>query len=53
MMLFGTSRHSIGCPLIAGELGAVISVALFIYIGFIATRSDLLQKHGESFAAAE
>jgi len=43
-----------GLPLLlAGELVTVTSVALFIYIGFMATRSDLLQKHGESFAPAE
>ncbi|MBO1909526.1 hypothetical protein J4G37_32495 [Microvirga sp. 3-52] len=45
---------SLGLPLLlGGELVTVISVALFIHIGFMATKAEPASPHRESFAPAE
>ncbi|QRM29949.1 hypothetical protein [Microvirga sp. VF16] len=52
LVVFG--HMDLGLPLLlGGEFVTVISVALFIYIGFMATKADLVQTHRESFVPAE
>lgn len=44
----------LGLPLLlGGEFVTVISVALFIHIGFMATKAELVPAHRESLAPAE
>jgi len=52
LVVFG--HMSLGLPLLlGGEFLTVVSVALFIYIGFMATKSDEAPVHRESLAPAE